>query len=102
MGWTVSSRQKHVHSTYFCVATILLLVFCCSPTNGVDEVSISSCIPENSTLAQTANCKCYTGGRGGVDGRSCGFSGRLVDLVCSGVSDFALPVNAEYDHVTCL
>ena len=102
MGWTVSSRQKLVHSTYFCIATTLLLAFCCSPTNGVDDDLTSFCIPENSTLAQTANCRCHRGGRGGMDGRTCGQSAELVDLVCSGVSAVDLPVGEFYDHITCL
>lgn len=81
---------------------VLLLAFYCTLANGVSEEPISFCIPANSTLAQTASCKCYSGGRGGKDGRSCGFSSDLVDLVCLEVSALDLPIDEVYRHVTCL
>lgn len=80
----------------------VLLAFCSAPTNGVTEQNIAFCIPEASTLARTAKCVCYTGGRAARDRRSCGVSGNLVDLVCSGVSAVDLPADEVYDHLTCL
>ena len=95
--------KKLVHLPYFCISVAILLAFCSTLSKGVDEVDISFCIPANSRLAQTAaNCRCLKDGRGGRDGRSCGFSGELVDLVCSGVSALDLPANEVYSHITCL
>ena len=103
IGSTASSRQSFIIHLTCCISVTVFLVFCCSLTNGVTEEPISFCISENSTLAQVANCKCYRGGRGGRDGRSCGQSDiELVDLVCSGVSAVDLPVGEVYGHVTCL
>ena len=98
-----SSRQKLVHSTYLCITIALLLVSFCPPTEAVTEEPISACISNSSTLAVTASCKCYRGGRGGTDGRSCGQSNaEFYDLVCSGVSVVDLPAEDVYSHITCL
>lgn len=84
MGCTVSYRQKLKTS---CISMALLLVFCSTLINGVTEVPVSSCIPTTSTLGETAlaNCRtwCFRGGRGGQDGKSCGYSTDLVDMACS-------------------
>ena len=95
--------KKLIHLPYFCISVAILLAFRCTPSKGLTEEDISFCISSNSSLAQTANCQCLRGGRGGRDGRSCGQSNvELVDLVCSGVSALDLPVNEIYSHITCL
>lgn len=102
MGWTVLSKQRHIHFPYLNIATTLIVVFCFTPTTGAYVVPISHCFSENSTLARLADCTCYQGGRGGIDGRSCGQSSELVDLVCSGVSAIDFPPGEIYHNVTCL
>ena len=106
MAYTVSLSMSKIptHSMYFRISIVLLLVhmFYGIPTKGVTEKILQQCIPANSTLAQTANCQCYSGGREGRDERSCGFSKNLVDLVCSGVSGVDLPTDEAYRYITCL
>ena len=100
MRCTMSSRQKLL--AYICISMAILLVFCSTSADGLTKEEVSFCIPENSILAEMANCDCFRGGRGGQIGRSCGYSNDLVDLVCTGVSILDLPVDEIYDHITCL
>ena len=102
--WRAPNGQSFAIHLTCCISVTVFMVFCCTLTNGLTEEHISSCIRGNSTLAQTANCKCYRGGRGGRDGRSCGQSQNieLVDLVCSGVSAVDLPMGEVYGNITCL
>ena len=106
MAYTISLWMSKIptHLMYFRISIVLLLVFYSTSTNGITEKILLSeqCIPTNSTLAQTANCKCYSGGRGGRGGRNCGFSKNLVDLVCLGVSVVDLPTDEAYRYITCL
>ena len=104
MAYTVSLSMSKIptHLMYFRISIVLLLVVYSAPTKEVTEKILQQCIPANSTLAQTANCQCYSGGRGGRDERSCGFSKNLIDLVCSGVSGVDLPTDEAYRYITCL
>lgn len=105
MRWRAPNGKSFnvIHLTCCLSVTVFIMVFCFTPTIGLEERHISVCIPENSTLARTANCKCYSGGRGGRERRSCGqSSGELIDLVCSGVSVVDLPMGEVYGQITCL
>ena len=104
MRWKAPNGQSFVIHPACCISVTVFMVFCCTLTNGLTEEHISSCIRGNSTLAQTANCKCYRGGREGRDGRSCGQSVNVefIDLVCSGVSAVDLPTGEVYGNITCL
>lgn len=101
MGCTMSFRKKVIILCIH-VSMPILLILCSTPANGLTKVNVSSCIPASSILAETANCECFQGGRGGQDGRSCGYSTNLVDLVCSGVLILDLPPGEIYGNVTCL